>query len=277
MAHITTDGVDLYYEEHGSGEPIIFQHGHTGSHDTWREVIERLRDRYRCIAMDMRGAGDSGQPDGGYAIPQYAADVIAVADALELERFTFVGHSLSGGVGMWLGLEHAQRLDRLVLLAAIGADGYASDPAQREYARQLRREGNIERLVRERTATQARPERVDPERMRASVSRALSASEGHYEDSSEAMAQFRVGDRLGEIETPTLVVAGAADGLLGANLADFQRLGNASLHVFSRVAHGVAAEVPAAFSRVLADFMEHGVVNAETLAGRLEAVRAAGR
>jgi len=74
--------------------------------------------------------------------------------------------------------------------------------------------------------------------------------------------------------TPTLVIGGASDSLLPGNLMDYQLLGNATLHVFSRVGHGVPREVPAAFSRVLADFMEHGVVNAATIQARLAEAKA---
>ena len=75
--------------------------------------------------------------------------------------------------------------------------------------------------------------------------------------------------------TPTMVMSGAADGLLSENLRDFARLGNATLHVFSRVGHGVPREVPSAFARVLSDFLEHGVVNVRTLQADLAAEAAA--
>ena len=83
------------------------------------------------------------------------------------------------------------------------------------------------------------------------------------------MTDFDVSARLHEIATPTLVIAGAADGLLAGNLDDFRRLPNATLHVFSRVAHGIPREVPAAFARVLDDFLRHGVVTYATLMARL--------
>ncbi len=53
-------GVELYYEDVGSGPPLLFHHGFAGSHDSWERVIPLLSDRYRCVAMDCRGAGDSG-------------------------------------------------------------------------------------------------------------------------------------------------------------------------------------------------------------------------
>jgi proline iminopeptidase len=84
------------------------------------------------------------------------------------------------------------------------------------------------------------------------------------------MADFDVSDELHKLTTPTLMVAGAADGLCTPNVTDWQKLPNATLHVFSRVGHGVPGDVPEEFAEMLADFMEHGVINARTLQQRLQ-------
>lgn len=275
MPRIRVNEAELLVEERGSGEPLIFVHGYAGSHHGWDGVVERLADRYRCIVMDLRGAGDSEHTADGYSIEQYAADVVGVADALGLDRFTYVGHSMGGLIGMWLGLEHTQRLQRLVLVAPGMADGSTVPASLHEEAIRKRLEGAREELLAERIAQNARAERVDEAAEARRVDRALSVSEGHFEDSFQAMRELRVRDRLGEIDTPTLVVSGGADWLLTANLRDVQLLPNASLHVLSRVGHRVPTEVPSALARVLADFMEHGVVNAATIASRVDEVRAA--
>ena len=275
MPRIAVNGVELYFEEHGSGDPILFHHGFTGSHDGRVPIAERLRDRYRCILMDARGAGDSERAEGGYAIEQYAADVIGLATALGLERFTYVGHSMGGGIGWWLGLEHADRLDRLVLVAPIPADGIEASDELFERARELRERGARDVMIRERLATAARPEQARDEEVARAVDRSLSSSDGHFIDSWQAMREFKVGDRLGELATPTLMIVGAADNLLRANVGDFLRLPKATLHVFSRVGHGVFVDVPDAFAEVIADFMMNGVVTAETLQERLEAAQLA--
>ena len=251
MPHTTVNGVDLFHDEAGSGPPILFHHGYTSSHDTWDGVVERLQDRFRCIVMDGRGAGDSARPNDGYTIRQMANDVIGLADALGLGRFTYVGHSMGGVMGMELGLDHAARLEKLVLVAPAPADGVPADSPDRDRARALWLAKDRDALIRDRAA--------------AGVDRALSVAPGHFDGCWDALVAYARGEELGRIQTPTLVMAGAADGLLPANLRDFRRLGNASLHVFSRVSHGIPREVPAAFSRVLADFMAHGVVTAATL------------
>lgn len=274
MAHHTVNGVDLFVDELGSGEPILMHHGYTGSHDAWLELIApRLADRYRCIVMDARGAGDSAHPADGYDIPQYARDVVGMADALGLDRFTYVGHSMGGGIGFQLGLEHADRLNRLVLVAPIPSGGTQADPAVHAAARAVREapDGRAQ-MLRQRLALNVRaPEAL----VEQAIDRALSVSDGHFEQSWQSMASFNVTDRLAELTTPTLIVAGAADALCPANVQDWMRLPNATLHVFSRAGHQVPADVPDEFAAVLADFFEHGVVNAATQQAKLQAAMAA--
>lgn len=268
MAHQTVNGVELFYEEMGSGEPILMHHGYTGSHDAWLDLIApRLRDRYRCIVMDARGAGDSAHPEGGYTLEQYALDVIGMADALGLDRFTYVGHSMGGGIGFRLGLDHADRLDRLVLVAPIPSGGIQAQPELHEQARAQRQAPDgREQMLRQRLLLRVRASEAMTER---GLDRALSVSDGHFDESWHSMQALDVTDRLAELTTPTLIVAGAADGLCYANVADWQRLPNATLHVFSRVGHSIPSDVPDEFAEVLADFFEHGVVNAQTQQAKL--------
>jgi pimeloyl-ACP methyl ester carboxylesterase len=269
MPHASINGADLFYDEAGAGEPLLMHHGYTGSHDAWSDlIVPRLKDRFRCIVMDARGAGDSSHPADGYTIAQYARDVIAMADHLGLDKFTYCGHSMGGVIGMELGINHADRLDRLILVAPAPADGVQAPPEMFERSRKLRKENARDTMIRERTIMAARE--GGEERIASSVDRALSVSDGHFEDSWQALVDARLGDHLQEITVPTLVISGAADSLLQANLKDFQRLPNATLHVFSRVGHGVPSDVPDQFAEVVADFMDRGVVTAKTLMDRLQ-------
>lgn len=272
MAHANINGASLYYEDTGgSGEAIIFHHGYTGSHDSWEVVVPALSNDYRCVVMDCRGAGDSEHTADGYSIEQYADDVIGMADFLGIDRFTYVGHSMGGVMGMELGIRYASRLNRLVLVAPAPADGIdqSSEAAKsgRQHSAELFATKNRAQMLSERMMLSPRPEF---DRIAAATDRALAVSQGHYDDSWDALVNSRRGTALASVATPTLVVAGAADGLLRANLLDFQRMPNATLHVFSRVGHGVHQEDPQPFIVMLRDFMENGVVTAATL---MEAMR----
>ena len=272
MAIANVNGVDLYYEDVGIGAPIIFQHGYTASHDGWAGAIERLSAQYRCIAMDCRGAGDSAHPADGYTIEQLAADVVGMADYLGIERFHYAGQSMGGLIGFELGLSYADRLLSLSISAPAPADGIVFPPEAR--AEMRRRWAERERDLLIRTTLASVPRESAHDDVPNQVDRQLSVSLGHYDGCWDAMAHYRKGDRLGEIQTPTLLLAGAADSLLTSNLKDFARLGNATLHVFSRVGHGVPREVPSAYARVVADFLEHRVVNAKTIAHAVAAAAA---
>jgi len=212
--------------------------------------------------MDGRGAGDSASAPGPYTLQQYADDICGMADALGIDRFRYVGLSMGGATGYELGLRHAERLESMVLVAPAPADGIQNGDAGHAHAQDQRRRQAREEMLQERVLTGGRP---NADYLQRAVERALNCSDGHFEDAWTSMVDLRAGARLGEIKTPVLMVAGAADGLLQSNLADFARLGNATLHVFSRVGHGVPYEVPSALSRVIADFFEHGVVTAQTL------------
>ena len=269
MPRTEINGVELFYDEIGSGPPLIMHHGYTSSHDAWMNLIApRLAENYRCIVMDARGAGDSAHPEGGYTMEQYVLDVVGVADFLGLDRFTYIGHSMGGGIGMQLGLEHADRLEKLVLVASIPSGGIGADDAAHAEQRSVRNQPDaFDRMLPLRKLSRVRD--VSDELTEGSLRRALSVSEGHWEDSWTAMSDFNVTDRLDALTTPTLIVAGTADGLAKANLEDYLRFPNATLHVFSRVGHGVVTDVPEEFSAVLADFLEHGVVNPTTEAARV--------
>jgi pimeloyl-ACP methyl ester carboxylesterase len=273
MAKATINGVELFYDEHGSGEPVLIHHGYTGSHYSWDGVVPFLADRYRVFRMDARGAGDSSHPADGHTIEQYAADVIGMADHLGLDRFTYIGHSMGGVIGFELGLSHQDRLDKLVLVAPAPADGVVAPPAMHEASARLRAANDAEAMARQSIALSANP--VSYEDALIDARRRLTISQAHFDQSWDALCTYRKGDRLGEITVPTLLVAGAADSLLAANLKDFQRLPNATLHVFSRVSHGIPYEIPETFAGVVADFLANGVVTAATLQENLRELSAA--
>jgi pimeloyl-ACP methyl ester carboxylesterase len=90
----------------------------------------------------------------------------------------------------------------------------------------------------------------------------LKWSEAAYDEAWQAMVDIRLSDDIARLQVPTLMIAGDRDGLRAANLADAQRIPNCALHVFYRVGHEVAADVPDEFMALLDDFIRHGVAPA---------------
>lgn len=272
MPHAQINGARLWYDVAGEGEPLLLHHGYTASRVNWMPVAERLRSRYRVILMECRGTGQSEHTAGGYTLDQYAADVVGMLDHLGLNRVTFAGHSMGGGVGYLLALEHPRRLERLILVAPIPAEGVAKiTPELREQRLAERRRGDRDAILARYRALRFRDDVETEAWFEQRAEHILSVSEGHYERGAESMQAFDVVGRLGEIETPTLMIAGAVDSLLVPNLQDFMRLPNATLEVLSRAGHEVAVHEPQRVSEAIVGFMTHGPVTAATLLARLAA------
>ena len=266
MPHVTVNGARLWYEVRGSGAPVLFHHGYTASRVNWLPVVDRLEDRYQCVLMECRGTGDSEHTTAGYTLEQYAADAIGVMDHLGIETFTYAGHSMGGGIGYVLAFTYPQRVDRLILMAAIPADGF---PTAIGRAVTQPTEADRPTMLARYQTQRFRPESETDEWFEDRLRHVLGVSNQHYVDGMQAMATLSIGERLGELTMPALVIAGGADGLLPANLKDFGRLPNATLQVFSHAGHEVSIHEPDGVARCIDDFLTMGVITAKTLAQRV--------
>ncbi|WBB47709.1 alpha/beta hydrolase [Verrucosispora sp. WMMA2044] len=113
--------IDLYYEDHGSGQPIVLIHGFPFNGATWEKVSGPLLDAgYRVITYDRRGFGNSAQPAFGYDYDTFAADLDVLMTELDLRNAILVGHSMgTGEVTRYLGAYGSDRVVRAVLLAPL--------------------------------------------------------------------------------------------------------------------------------------------------------------
>ena len=250
---------DLWYDVLGQGEPLLMHHGYTASRVNWMPVAERLKDRYQIILMECRGTGESQHTQSGYEIAQYALDVVGLLDHLALARVAFAGHSMGGGIGFELGVHHSDRLTKLILKAAIPSGGigpYSQDLLDQQLAARARgdRAFFLNRYHEGRTLA----ELEDDDWFEDRVNHLMTVSDGHIAGGLETMSRLNLTAQLGDLTTPTLVIAGSGDGLLNANLKDYQRLPNADLAVLSRVGHEVAVHAPDAVAEAIDKFMTYG-------------------
>ena len=116
-----TAPIDLYYEDHGSGQPVVLIHGYPLSGRAWdRQVPVLLAAGYRVITYDRRGFGKSSQPTTGYDYDTFADDLSTLLEALDLHDVALVGHSMgTGEVTRYLGRHGSQRVAKAVLVAPI--------------------------------------------------------------------------------------------------------------------------------------------------------------
>jgi pimeloyl-ACP methyl ester carboxylesterase len=115
---IGANGITFHVAEAGTGDDVVLLlHGWPQHWYEWRDVIGPLAERHRVIALDLRGFGWSDAPPSGYAKEQLATDVLAVLDALGIDRVKLIGHDWGGWIGFLLCLRAPERFDRFLALA----------------------------------------------------------------------------------------------------------------------------------------------------------------
>src|SRR5690606_16948185 len=119
MTGVRVGDIDLRYHEAGEGEPLLLLHGLGGSHLDWEYQIPFFATRYRVLAPDLRGFGDSPRGRGRMSVRGHALDIAAFLDAMGIERCHLIGHSMGGAIAQQLALDQPQRVERLVIANSV--------------------------------------------------------------------------------------------------------------------------------------------------------------
>ena len=251
-----------YYEEGNGPETLVLVHGYASSAVLWRYTIEQLAkeringgSRFRIIAFNNRGAGDSGRADSedGYTVQSFAVDLHNAVSALGLEDFVLVGHSMGGATVTQFSLAHQDMLRGLVLLNSAPLNGRVLADGWEETLRASFAAGGLtqgDMGFQAPHVTEDFAEEVRSIILRNPIERAIGGR--------RSMGALRLRDRLGEIHVPTMVVGGDLDDTVGVDniVAEYLALpeGNRSLHVFHGIGHSPNVEVPARLAGLLTRF-----------------------
>jgi len=114
----TSNGLTCYYEQQGTGEPLILIGGLSADHTVWSFVVPVLSKYFRVLTFDNRGVGQTEAPPGPYTISMMARDVAGLMECLSIEKATMVGHSMGGLILQQFCLDYPEKVTRAVLAAS---------------------------------------------------------------------------------------------------------------------------------------------------------------
>jgi 2-succinyl-6-hydroxy-2,4-cyclohexadiene-1-carboxylate synthase len=267
MTLVRAHDIDFNVVDHGNGPPLVLLHGFTGSSDSWSRVGHDLARHHRVIAIDLIGHGASSAPrdPSRYGFDQALDDLAEVIYQLGLARAAWLGYSMGGRLALGLALRHPNRVSSLILESATPGIQDEGERLQRSaadetLARRIEEVG-VEAFVGEWErlpmweSQRALPDEVLQHqrdlRLRNSVVGLANSLRGMGQG-----AQPSYWDRLGEIRTPVLLIAGSLDrkfaglaGQMGIKIPD------ATLSVVPEAGHAVHLERPQQFTASVRDFL----------------------
>ncbi len=267
MPLASVNDINLYYEVHGSGDPLVLINGLGYDLWMWHRMVPGLAEHFQVLTFDNRGAGQSDKPAGPYSAQMLADDLAGLLEALGIERAAVMGHSMGGFVAQALALGRPDLVSRLILSATnfggpnhipITPEAMAilldtqSDPVER-----LRRgivvscapdfaEENpqlVEGWIAHRVETP-----LDPQGYQAQLAVGLSLS----------TAETCFEPRLNKVQAPTLILFGEHDKVVPPGNAELLagEIGDCTTKILSNAGHFFPLEVPEAANEVIIDFLK---------------------
>jgi pimeloyl-ACP methyl ester carboxylesterase len=267
---VTDDKVKLYYEETGSGTPVIFVHEFAGDYRSWEPQMRHFGQRYRCITFNARGYPPSDVPKTpkSYSQVRAAHDIAAVLDHLKIKKAHIVGLSMGGFAVLHFGFHHARR----ALSLCVAGCGYGAEREQREKFK-----GEADRIAKLITSdgmpkfakryaygpTRVQFENKDPRgfaefaQMLGEHS-ALGSANTQRGVQRERPSLYDLVPAMKKLKVPTLVLTGDEDWpcLLPGVLMK-QNIPSAALSVMPNCGHAINIEDPDQFNRIVGDFLVH--------------------
>jgi len=264
MPFAKLNGVTLYHRAAGrpGGRPLVLVNSLGTDARIWDGVIERLAQRYHVVSYDKRGHGLSEAPPGPYTLDDHVADLAALADHLELEKFALAGVSVGGLIAQGFAIAHPERLAALVLCDTAAKVGTAELWNARIEAVTGRGIASISEAILERWFTRAFREQrpVELAGWRNMLER---SPVGGYAGTCAALRDADLRAQVGQIRLKTLAVVGEEDGSTPPELVreTVGMLPNARLEIIEGAGHLPMIEQPERLAELMTDyFTEVGYV-----------------
>lgn len=262
MGMVGVNGIELYSEVHGNGEPLVLIAGLTAHSQHWSNQVPVFSKHFKTILLDNRNSGRSDVTDQG-SIKLMADDVVGLMDALQVDRAHLVGRSMGGYIAQQVAISHPARVNRLVLESTAPVSSTRNNLLL-SHLLQLREQGLGMRELLKNFLFWMNPPLVinDPKAFEQTIEEILSdpyfqSLEG-FRNQVNAILEYDARKHLNRIQSPTLVVCGKEDILITNNQAEALILGipNAKIIIIDGSGHDIHADQAERFNEVVLAFLK---------------------
>jgi 3-oxoadipate enol-lactonase len=257
MPRFRANGIDLYYEVTGKGQPLLFIHGLGDSTQTWEKQVSFFSKSYEVVTFDVRGHGQSDKTAGPYSIDLFAGDTASLIRALQIAPCHVVGLSLGGMIAFQLAVSDPGLLRTMTIVNSGPAMILRTFKQRFEIYRRLfliralgmRTMGNF-------ISSRLFPKQEQTELRRLVADRIAQNDKRAYLDSTRALVGWSVAEHLGAISCPTLVISGDQDYTpVALKEAYVAKMPQAELVVIKDSRHVTHMDQPEEFNKVLLAFL----------------------
>ena len=265
MPTIKTNGIEIYYELHGAGQPLVLISGLGYSLWQWHRMVPFLAGRFRVLTFDNRGVGKSDKPAGPYTAGMLAADTVGLIEGLGLKQAVVMGHSMGGFIAQAIALGHPQVIEKLILCSTnFGGPNHV--PITHE-AMQVLGDVSSDPLTRFRNglivSTSPGWLEKNPEIIQAWIDWRLA----NPIEPAPYQAQFAIGlgllpeeaafeKQLSQLNVPTLILFGADDKVVPPENAALlaEKIADSRTIIFPNAGHFFPIEIPEIASQAVIEF-----------------------
>jgi len=258
MSFVENQGAKIYWDEQGSGEPLLLIMGLSYPSYMWHRTRPVLAKNYRTIAFDNRGVGQSDVPPGVYSIPLMASDAAAVLDAAGVENAHVFGVSMGGMIAQEFALQYPKRVRSLVL-GCTASGGPHAIQAEAAALQTLMRQGMTPEEAKEAIIPfiydVATPrERIDED---MAIRMKWYPTPQGYMSQLQGIIAWEAYSRIAQITAPALVIHGETDRLVPAANSRLiaERLPHAKLVLIPHASHIFETDQPGAAHQAIVDFL----------------------
>lgn len=265
MPKIQTNNIELYYEIHGEGKPLVLISGLGYSNWQWHKMVPLLAEKFKVIIFDNRGVGQSDKPAGPYTAQMLAQDTVGLLDALNIEKAVIVGHSMGGFIAQAIALDFPQRVEKLILCSTnFGGPNHV--PVTPE-AMKVLSDVSSDALTRFKNGLAVSTAPGWSEKNPAMIEEWIQWRLANPIEPVSYQAQLAIGlglmptaaafeEKLPRLNVPTLILFGAHDKVVPPANADLlsKKIAGSTVVIFPDAGHFFPIEIPEAASRAIKDF-----------------------